>query len=92
MHVGRDECRRPPGAAQWWVVAGSDGRRASGSTTLRREVGFSAGEILFTTVASFAGGLASLYLWGRVVVYHGFFAVAAGLRTLAFLPLREFGR
>jgi hypothetical protein len=55
-------------------------------------VGCSSGEILFTTVASFAGGLASLYLWGRVVVYHGFFAVAAGLRTLAFLPLREFGR
>jgi MFS family permease len=34
---------------------------------MRREVGFSSAQVLFTTVASFAGGLASLYLWGRVV-------------------------
>jgi MFS family permease len=34
---------------------------------MRREVGFSASEVLYTTAASFAGGLASLYLWGRVV-------------------------
>ena len=34
---------------------------------MRREVGFSSSEVLYTTVASFAGGLASLYLWGRVV-------------------------
>jgi hypothetical protein len=34
---------------------------------MRREVGFSDGQVLYTTVASFAGGLASLYLWGRAV-------------------------
>jgi len=34
---------------------------------MRREVGFSDGEVLYTTVASFAGGLASLYPWGRAV-------------------------
>lgn len=36
-------------------------------TLLRREIGFSEAEVLWTTVATFAGGLASLYLWGRVV-------------------------
>jgi hypothetical protein len=34
---------------------------------LQREIGFDAGHVLYTTVASFAGGLASLYLWGRAV-------------------------
>jgi MFS family permease len=34
---------------------------------LRREVGLSEAEIVLTTVAGFAGGLASLYLWGRAV-------------------------
>jgi Na+/melibiose symporter-like transporter len=34
---------------------------------MRREVGFTDGQVLYTTVASFAGGLASLYLWGRAV-------------------------
>ena len=34
---------------------------------MRREVGFSDAEVLYTTVATFAGGLASLYLWGRAV-------------------------
>jgi MFS family permease len=34
---------------------------------MRREVGFTDGQVLLTTVASFAGGLASLYLWGRAV-------------------------
>lgn len=34
---------------------------------MRREVGFSDGQVLFTTVAYFAGGLASLYWWGRTV-------------------------
>ena len=34
---------------------------------LRRSVGFSDGDVLYTTVTFFAGGLVSLYLWGRVV-------------------------
>ena len=34
---------------------------------LRREIGLTDGQILLTTIASFAGGLASLYLWGTVV-------------------------
>jgi MFS family permease len=34
---------------------------------MRRVVGLSGAEVLITTVAAFAGGLASLYLWGRVV-------------------------
>jgi Na+/melibiose symporter-like transporter len=32
-----------------------------------REVGFSEGDVIATTVAWYAGGLASLYLWGRLV-------------------------
>ncbi len=38
---------------------------------MRREIGFSDGEILYTTAASFAGGLASLYLSGRLVDLFG---------------------
>jgi predicted MFS family arabinose efflux permease len=34
---------------------------------MRRVIGFSEGEVLYTTVAIFSGGLASLLLWGRVV-------------------------
>lgn len=34
---------------------------------LRREVGLSDSDVLWTTVAFYAGGLASLYLWGRIV-------------------------
>jgi MFS family permease len=34
---------------------------------MRREMGLSDGDVLFTTVAGFAGGLVSLYLWGRLV-------------------------
>lgn len=34
---------------------------------MRRVLGLSEGEVLFTTVAMFSGGLVSLYLWGRVV-------------------------
>jgi MFS family permease len=34
---------------------------------LRRAVDFSEGQVLYTTVAHFTGGVASLYLWGRVV-------------------------
>jgi MFS family permease len=34
---------------------------------MRRVAGVSDGDVLYTTVAFFAGGLVSLYLWGRVV-------------------------
>ena len=34
---------------------------------MRREVGFSDAQVLLTTVGFFAGGLVSLYVWGRVV-------------------------
>jgi hypothetical protein len=34
---------------------------------MRREAGFSSADVLVATVASFAGGLASLYGWGRVI-------------------------
>ncbi|MGI9432911.1 MAG: MFS transporter [Myxococcota bacterium] len=34
---------------------------------MRRVIGLSDAEVLITTVAAYAGGLASLYLWGRVV-------------------------
>jgi predicted MFS family arabinose efflux permease len=34
---------------------------------MRRVIGLSDAEVLIATVASFGGGLASLYLWGRVV-------------------------
>jgi hypothetical protein len=34
---------------------------------MRREIGFSSAHILYATIASFAGGLVSLYPWGRVV-------------------------
>lgn len=34
---------------------------------LRRVVGFTSAEILYTTVAVFTGGLVSLYLWGHAV-------------------------
>jgi Na+/melibiose symporter-like transporter len=34
---------------------------------MRRVIGFSEAHVLYTTVAVYAGGLVSLYLWGRVV-------------------------
>jgi hypothetical protein len=34
---------------------------------MRRVVGFSEGEVLYTTIAVFTGGLLSLWIWGRVV-------------------------
>jgi hypothetical protein len=34
---------------------------------LRRAIGFDEGSVLYTTVALYAGGLATLWLWGRVV-------------------------
>ena len=34
---------------------------------MRREMGLSDGDVLLTSVSGFAGGLVSLYLWGRLV-------------------------
>lgn len=34
---------------------------------LRREIGFTSAEVIYTTIAAFAGGLVSLYVWGQVV-------------------------
>lgn len=42
---------------------------------MRRVSGFGEGEVLYTTVAFFAGGLVSLYPWGRVVDRVGAIAV-----------------
>lgn len=42
---------------------------------LRRVVGFSDDQVIYTTVAHFTGGVASLYLWGRVVDRVGAVAV-----------------
>jgi MFS family permease len=56
-----------------FLVAVSWGRGASiavqsfAIVMLRRSVGFSDGDVLYTTVTFFTGGLVSLYLWGRVV-------------------------
>ena len=33
---------------------------------MRREVGFTEGDVILTTVSWYAGGLASVYLWGRL--------------------------
>jgi len=38
---------------------------------LRREIGFSEAQILATTIANFAGGLVSLYFWGRIIDRRG---------------------
>ncbi len=60
-------------------------------TLLRREVGFSEAEVVWTTVATFSGGLASLYLWGRVVDRTGaepvfrWTAVGMGLLVVALV-------
>jgi hypothetical protein len=38
---------------------------------LRREVGFTEAQLLAATIANFAGGLASLYFWGRIIDRRG---------------------
>jgi len=64
---------------------------------MRREVGFSSGDVLITTVASFAGGLASLYLWGRVVDRIGpapvfrLTALGMGLLTAGLVAVQDAG-
>ena len=45
---------------------------------LRREVGFSDAQLLATTIATFAGGLVSLYFWGSVIDRHGASVVFRG--------------
>ena len=55
---------------------------------LRREVGFSEADVVYTTVATFGGGLASLYLWGRAVDRLGatpiFLWTCSGMAALLF--------
>lgn len=53
---------------------------------MRRSMGLSDADVMLTTVASFAGGFASLYAWGRAVdrfgatpVFHGTALVSAAL-------------
>jgi predicted MFS family arabinose efflux permease len=64
---------------------------------LRREVGFSSAEVLYTTMAVFAGGLVSLYPWGRVVDRFGaepvfrFSALGLAALYLTLLWVREPG-
>ncbi len=64
---------------------------------MRREVGFSSGHVLYTTIASFAGGLASLYLWGRVVDRIGpapvfrISALGMGILTAGLLAVQDAG-
>lgn len=56
---------------------------------MRREIGFSDSHILLTTIAYFGGGLASLYLWGRIADRIGsapvFRITALGMASLLLL-------
>ncbi len=55
---------------------------------LRRAAGFDEGQVLYTTVALFTGGLVSLYPWGRVVDRAGAVPVLRGTSVgLAVLML-----
>ena len=55
---------------------------------LRREVGFSEAQLLAATIANFAGGLVSLYFWGRVIDRRGAAIVFRGTSIgMAFLIL-----
>jgi hypothetical protein len=62
---------------------------------LRRVVGFDEGAVLYTTVALYAGGLATLWLWGRVVDAVGpwpvfrWTSLGQGALVLGLLALRE---
>ena len=64
---------------------------------LRREVGFSEAQLLTTTIANFAGGLVSLYFWGRVIdrrgaaiVFRGT-SIGMGLLTLSLIAVSGSG-
>jgi hypothetical protein len=62
---------------------------------LRRVVGFDEGAVLYTTAALYAGGLATLWLWGRVVDAVGAWPVfrwtslGQGALVLGLLAVRE---
>jgi hypothetical protein len=62
---------------------------------LRRVVGFDEGDVLRTTVALYAGGLSTLWLWGRVVDAVGpwpvfrWTSLGQGALVLGLLALRE---
>jgi hypothetical protein len=62
---------------------------------LRRVVGFDEGAVLRTTVALYAGGLATLWLWGRVVDAVGpwpvfrWTSIGQGLLVLGLLAIHE---
>lgn len=64
---------------------------------LRREVGFSEAQLLATTIAIFAGGLVSLYFWGRVIDRRGAAVVfrttsiGMGMLTLSLLAISRSG-
>jgi Na+/melibiose symporter-like transporter len=64
---------------------------------MRRVVGLSDAEVLITTVAAYGGGLASLYLWGRVVDAVGparvfrWTTLGLALSFLALLAVQEPG-
>jgi hypothetical protein len=62
---------------------------------LRRVIGFEEGRVLYTTVALYAGGLATLWMWGRVVDAVGpwpvfrWTSLAQALLVLGLLGLRD---
>lgn len=62
---------------------------------LRRVIGFEEGQVLYTTAALYAGGLATLWLWGRVVDAVGAWPVfrwtslGQALLVLGLLALHE---
>jgi MFS family permease len=62
---------------------------------MRREIGFSEGEVLYTTIALFAGGLVSLVAWGAVVDRFGaapvfrWTSIASSALTLALMSAGE---
>ena len=68
-----------------------------GIVMMRREIGFSESDIVYTTIAYFAGSLVSLYGWGRIVdrvgaapIFRGT-ALATGSLLLCLLLIREPG-
>ncbi len=62
---------------------------------LRRVIGFDEGAVLYTTVALYSGGLATLWLWGRVVDAVGpwpvfrWTSLGQALLVLGLLAVRE---
>ncbi|RIL05601.1 MAG: hypothetical protein DCC71_09760 [Proteobacteria bacterium] len=62
------------------ILAGAPRRAALpfALVMMRRSMGLSDADVMLTTVASFAGGFASLYAWGRLVDRLGPFSVFAG--------------